>query len=162
MARQNPIIVPDILYEGQNLFQLNAAPNLPKYTSGFINSVNGWAGGSKPENVSQVSELIKNVDNKIEVVNENVGKVKDIAETSSSIANMGLQTALNQSVDKPGIISSVISGVSNLIEGLSAGIIGTLGLTIQKVSDGVEKIKDWIKYQGATDGSVKEAPGASE
>lgn len=59
MARQNPIIVPDILYEGQNLFQLNAAPNLPKYTSGFINSVNGWAGGSKPENVSQVSELIK-------------------------------------------------------------------------------------------------------
>lgn len=118
--------------------------------------------GATKVNVDLVSELIRNVDRKIEVVNENVGKVKDIAETSSSIANIGLQTALNQSGDKPGIISSVISGVSNLIEGLSSGIIGTLGLTIQKVSEGVEKINDWIKYQGASDGSVKEAPGASK
>lgn len=118
--------------------------------------------GATKVNVDLVSELIKNVDNKIEVVNENVGKVKDIAETSSSIANMGLQTALNQSGDKPGIISSVISGVSNLIDGLSAGIIGTLGLTIDKIHNSVEKISDWVKYQGASDGSVKEAPGASE
>lgn len=60
MPRQRRIIVPDIQYnEGQNLFRINTTPDLPTYTSGFINDVNGWAGGSKAENVSQVSELIK-------------------------------------------------------------------------------------------------------
>ena len=60
MARKRKIIVPDIQYkEGHNLFDLNSSPELPKYTSGFINDVNGWAGGSKAENVSQVSEVIK-------------------------------------------------------------------------------------------------------
>jgi len=60
MARRKQIIVPDIPYkEDQNLFLINTTPDLPTYTSGFINDVNGWAGGSKPENVSQVSELIK-------------------------------------------------------------------------------------------------------
>lgn len=59
MAKQKCIIETDIQYEGQNLFQLNATPNLPKYTSSFINNVNSWAGGSKAENVGQVSELIK-------------------------------------------------------------------------------------------------------
>ena len=60
MARKRKTIVPDIQYkEGQNLFDLNSSPELPKYTSGFINDVNGWAGGSKAENVSQVSEVIK-------------------------------------------------------------------------------------------------------
>lgn len=60
MARKRKIVVPDIQYkEGQNLFHINSSPKLPKYTSGFINDVNGWAGGSKAENVSQVSELIK-------------------------------------------------------------------------------------------------------
>jgi len=60
MARKRKNIVPDIQYkEGQNLFDLNSSPELPKYTSGFINDVNGWAGGSKAENVSQVSEVIK-------------------------------------------------------------------------------------------------------
>lgn len=60
MARRRKTIVPDIQYsEGQNLFHINTTPNLPTYTSGFINDVNGWAGGSKAENVSQVSELIK-------------------------------------------------------------------------------------------------------
>lgn len=59
MAKQKCIIETDIQYEGQNLFQLNATPNLPKYTYSFINNVNSWAGGSKAENVGQVSELIK-------------------------------------------------------------------------------------------------------
>jgi len=60
MARRERIIVPDIQYkEGQNLFRINSTPELPTYTSGFINDVNGWAGGSKAENVGQVSELIK-------------------------------------------------------------------------------------------------------
>ena len=60
MARKRKTIVPDIQYkEGQNLFDLNSSPELPKYTSGFINDINGWAGGSKAENVSQVSEVIK-------------------------------------------------------------------------------------------------------
>lgn len=60
MAGKSKTIVPDIQYkEGQNLFDLNSSPELPKYTSGFINDVNGWAGGSKAENVSQVSEVIK-------------------------------------------------------------------------------------------------------
>ena len=60
MAKKRKCIGPDILYkEGKNLFDLNSSPELPKYTSGFINDVNGWAGGSKAENVSQVSELIK-------------------------------------------------------------------------------------------------------
>ncbi len=60
MAKKRKNIVPDIQYkEGQNLFDLNSSPELPKYTSGFINDVNGWAGGSKAENVSQVSEVIK-------------------------------------------------------------------------------------------------------
>ncbi|MBR4793515.1 MAG: MjaI family restriction endonuclease [Bacteroidaceae bacterium] len=60
MARKRKTIVPDIQYkEGQNLFDLNSSPELPTYTSGFINDVNGWAGGSKAENVSQVSEVIK-------------------------------------------------------------------------------------------------------
>lgn len=60
MPRQKKIIEPDIQYnEGQNLYQINTTPDLPTYTSGFINDVNGWAGGSKAENVSQVSELIK-------------------------------------------------------------------------------------------------------
>lgn len=60
MARKRKTIVLDIQYkEGQNLFDLNSSPELPKYTSGFINDVNGWAGGSKAENVSQVSEVIK-------------------------------------------------------------------------------------------------------
>lgn len=60
MARKRKTIVPDIQYnEGQNLFNINSSPKLPKYTSGLINDVNGWAGGSKAENVSQVSEVIK-------------------------------------------------------------------------------------------------------
>ena len=60
MTRKRKIIAPDIQYkEGHNLFDLNSSPELPKYTSGFINDVNGWAGGSKAENVSQVSEVIK-------------------------------------------------------------------------------------------------------
>lgn len=60
MPRQRRVIIPDIQYnEGQNLFRINTTPDLPTYTSGFINDVNGWAGGSKAENVSQVSELIK-------------------------------------------------------------------------------------------------------
>ena len=59
MVRHKRINEPDIRYDGQNLFQLNATPDLPKYTSGFINDVNGWAGGTKPENVGQASELIK-------------------------------------------------------------------------------------------------------
>ena len=60
MAKACKIIIPDINYkEGTNLFKINTTPDLPKYTSGFINDVNGWAGGSKAENVGQVSELIK-------------------------------------------------------------------------------------------------------
>lgn len=62
MARKRKIkiIEPNIYYkEGQNLFDINTIPDLPTYTSGFINDVNGWAGGSKAENVGQVSELIK-------------------------------------------------------------------------------------------------------
>lgn len=60
MPRKRKIIVPDIQYkEGQNLFDINNSPELPKYTCGFINDVNGWAGGSKAENVGQVSEVIK-------------------------------------------------------------------------------------------------------
>ena len=59
MVRHKRINEPDIRYDGQNLFQLNTTPDLPKYTSGFINDVNGWSGGTKPENVGQVSELIK-------------------------------------------------------------------------------------------------------
>ena len=44
MARRRKTIVPDIQYsEGQNLFHINTTPNLPTYTSGFINDVNGWA-----------------------------------------------------------------------------------------------------------------------
>lgn len=60
MAKAYKIIIPDVNYkEGHNLFEINTTPDLPKYTSGFINEINGWAGGSKAENVSQVSELIK-------------------------------------------------------------------------------------------------------
>lgn len=60
MIRKKRIVIPDINYkEGQNLFEINTIPKLPIYTSGFINNVNGWAGGSKAENVGQVSELIK-------------------------------------------------------------------------------------------------------
>ena len=60
MARTKKTPQPDIQYKKeQNLFDINTTPDLPTYTSSFINDVNGWAGGSKAENVSQVSELIK-------------------------------------------------------------------------------------------------------
>lgn len=60
MSRKKKTIIPDIKYsDGQNLFKINTTPELPKYTSSIINDVNGWAGGSKPENVGQVSEIIK-------------------------------------------------------------------------------------------------------
>ena len=54
------VVDPDIFYKkGQNLFDINASPQLPKYMSTTLNNINGWAGGSKAENVGQVSELIK-------------------------------------------------------------------------------------------------------
>lgn len=74
MVRHKRINEPDIRYDGQNLFQLNATPDLPKYTSGFINDVNGWAGGTKPENVGQVSELIKRFRENTPKVHLRIGK----------------------------------------------------------------------------------------
>ena len=60
MAKRKNIVNIDILYkEGKNLYEINITPKLPVYTSTLLNNVNGWAGGSKAENVGQVSELIK-------------------------------------------------------------------------------------------------------
>lgn len=60
MDKKKKVLSPNIKYNfGQNLFEINIIPNLPKYASSIINDVNGWAGGSKAENVGQVSELIK-------------------------------------------------------------------------------------------------------
>ena len=60
MKLKKKICNPDISYkEGQNLFKINTTPKLPKYASSIINEINGWAKGSKAENVGQVSELIK-------------------------------------------------------------------------------------------------------
>ena len=60
MAKTNNAVNLEILYkEGQNLYEINTTPELPIYTSSILNNVNGWAGGSKAENVGQVSELIK-------------------------------------------------------------------------------------------------------
>lgn len=60
MPKKKKIVVPDIKYkDGRSLFAINKTPEFPKYISGFINDANGWAGGSKAENVGQVSELIK-------------------------------------------------------------------------------------------------------
>lgn len=115
-------------------------------------------------NVDLISDFSRNVDDKIETMNENIGKVKDIAETSSSIANLGLQTSLSQaSAQKSsGLVSSVVSGISNILDGISEGIIGAMGLAIKGVSTGINEVKSLIKYKGASDGSVKVAPGASE
>lgn len=43
----------------KDLFKTNATPDLGTYCSTLLNQINRWAGGSKPENVGQVSELIK-------------------------------------------------------------------------------------------------------
>lgn len=60
MAKRKKVVNPDIHYEdGRNLYEINITPELPTYTSTILNNVNGWAGGSKAENVGQVSELIK-------------------------------------------------------------------------------------------------------
>lgn len=120
-------------------------------------------------NVDLVSDLSKNVDSKIEALNENIGKVKDITETSSSIANLSLQTALSQSVSRsskedssPGLLSSILSGIGKLLNGISEAIIGAIGLSIESISEKVKDVYELVKYQGASNGSVKKAPGASE
>ncbi len=114
-------------------------------------------------NVDLVSDLSRNVDSKIEAINENIGKVKDIAETGSSISNLGLQTALNQSANNsPGFVTSIVSGVKGLLEKIAEGIVGAVGLTIEGVNKGINEVKDLVKYRGASNGSVIEAPAASE
>jgi len=45
--------------KAKSLFELNATPVLGTYSSTILNHINRWAGGSKAENVGQVSELIK-------------------------------------------------------------------------------------------------------
>lgn len=45
--------------EAKLLYSVNQSPQMDKYVSPFLNQVNGWAGGTKPENVGMVSQVIK-------------------------------------------------------------------------------------------------------
>jgi len=45
--------------KAKSLLDINATPDVGTYISTFLNQINQWAGGSKPKNVGQVSELIK-------------------------------------------------------------------------------------------------------
>ncbi len=45
--------------EAKNLFSVNQTPQLKKYVASMLNQVNGWARGTKSENVGMVSQVIK-------------------------------------------------------------------------------------------------------
>lgn len=45
--------------EAKKLFSVNKTPPMAKYVASMLNQVNGWAGGTKPENVGMVSQVIK-------------------------------------------------------------------------------------------------------
>ena len=45
--------------DAKNLYTTNKTPNLRKYVPSMLNQVNGWAKGTRPENVGMVSQVIK-------------------------------------------------------------------------------------------------------
>lgn len=110
-------------------------------------------------NVDLMSDVTNSVDEKMKVMSENIKKVKDVAETSSNLANLNLQTSLNNArgTSDGGIISKVIEGVSGLINGLVEGVVGAVSL----VGEGVKPIKEKLEI-GVTEGDKTTAPGASE
>lgn len=108
-------------------------------------------------NVDLMSDVTNSVDEKMKVMSENIEKVKDVAETGSNLANLNLQTSLNNSSEKGGIIQ----GVSNVVNGIIKGVEGVLGGAISLVAEGVDAIKEKLEI-GVTERDKTIAPGASE
>lgn len=75
--------------EAKSLYLINQTPKMSKYVPSFLNQVNGWAGGTKPDNVGMVSQVIKefrnaNPNGTLEdwkQYHSNLGDIKGIAQS---------------------------------------------------------------------------------
>lgn len=112
-------------------------------------------------NVDLMSDVTNSVDEKMKVMSENIEKVKDVAETSSNLANLNLQTSLNNTSASGGIIAKVTEGVRGLINGLVSGVLLGVQTLSDKVGEGFRRIEDKLVY-GRTHDDDNPAPGASE
>ena len=92
---------------------INEEMQLPKYLSTFLNQINQWAHGSKPENVGQVSELIKEyrlndanpkLDTWVEFHNKKVGTEIEIPDgkkgKQKKIKMLGISQGIEDIMDK--------------------------------------------------------------
>ena len=102
---------------------INDELQLPKYLSTFLNQINQWAHGSKPENVGQVSELIKeyrltvekpNLDSWVEFHNKKEGTDIDIPDGKKGKQKTVKMLGICQGVED---IMKKISEIGNILFG---------------------------------------------
>lgn len=126
---------------------INDELQLPKYLSTFLNQINQWAHGSKPENVGQVSELIKeyrltveepNLDSWVEFHNKKEGTDIDIPDGKKGKLKTVKMLGIGQGVED---IMEKISEIGNILFGVETNRIKAF-TSKNEFKDNVEK---WLK-----------------
>lgn len=126
---------------------INEEMQLPKYLSTLLNQVNQWADGSKPENVGQVSELIKEYRQTVEIPSldtwvkfhtEKVGKEIVIPDGRKGKLKKAKMLGISQGVKD---IISKISQIGDTLFGIEARNVESF-ISENEFKDNVEK---WLK-----------------
>lgn len=137
MSKKKQEVNSNITYkEGQNLFEINTSPQLPPYTSTILNNVNGWAGGSKAENVGQVSELIKQFRQ-----DKADGELKDWKEYHQNMKDNEIQVLKGKGKNKK-YKSVKMAGIDQGVEDIVSKL-EEVKTNINKLTK--ENIREWLE-----------------